>query len=110
MSEIVDDGFVDLKREVAHGLRVWRRSYSMLENDEMLYVIRTNEDGEVSIHEFSSEEGLNQWLDDEEEPNFKTFPLVRDLNNESGYLIIRGKWIQPKAKEVVSTWDFSNNE
>lgn len=71
------------------------------------YIIRCNEDGEVSLSCLAKDEledklNTNYWGDKIEflNPNMGIF----DLTSKSGFIIIRGESVVPQPIERVKTW------
>lgn len=72
---------------------------------EKYFVINTSEDGDVSLSVLTKEE-LEGRLNEDYwgRPKFLD-ASDRDLREEDGLIIIRGKSIQPKPRTTVKEWE-----
>lgn len=81
--------------------------------DEQYFVISCNEDGEPSLTVLSKEKLVEHLNEDYWGPITEVEDLARDLKandyldltEHAGILIIKGRAVQPIAKNVVKEWD-----
>ena len=78
-------------------------------DEDKYFVISMNEDGEWSICEYDTAEQIIDEYDLNNEEDYVTPPAesfkthIDEYN--PGHVIIKGKVIMPKAKEVVKKWE-----